>query len=702
MPEIYFPSATDTPPRTDYTTTPWVDSANGGKWLWTESLSAWNPKQTEVFEQQALDVGIDPNTLIITGITAPADRDPLVLTMGGLSRDADGNVAQWWHAGSPGSNDLSVHVSSIFGVWSITIGGSFSYTYEAIKISSAKTPVGLTGWTIITGAGQPILEGNDKFPSYVGQLGTSYPGSGFGVVGPPWFRWNGHRWQEDVGAPLRLSYTPVSDQLFIEAGLTSNIPTSIPALTLRLGNPTFSKTWLGRASGVSYVVFLDSDGSWVFRAQNYPTSYHARSVSTTDESPIDVTAWTVTIGTGQPVITGTVANPPIDILGRTAIVDVGGVVSQWSAVSWGEWMEITNTTVSAAQVPYINTVSGLAAVNVQAAIDEVAATTPTTASIVILDLLTTTARKEANSYAATGGPVVGVTRVTTSINNPGILWTLVALPVGQDTSWIGQPYTVDPSGDIIVSMEIANVTGTVPNKNVLGESGGVISIGDGITAGGRKVLMNTKPVGYVTMTSVNATVVTLTVKQAGASGVCYSINGGTPIYLVGGVGVNIALTNIVAPKGAPTNIAIWPATSATSGRVGNLTSLYCENTGLTTLDVSGLTALTSLYCNNSPALSEVVALGFEGATTYGSSGYSVNLINCGLTTDAVWSFLNQCAYANDAPSFIKLAGNPCDKNDGATTTAMMTAGTSHSEADVETLLTAKGYSLILSDGTLTP
>ena len=348
MPEISFPSATDTPPRTDYTTTPWIDPVNGGKWIWTESLSAWNPRQTEVFEQIALDVGIDPNTLTITGITTPANRDPLVLTMGGLTHDADGNITQNWHAGEPGSNDLSVYVSSIFGVWSITIGTSFSYTYEAIKISSAKTPVGLTDWTIITGAGQPILEGNDKFPSYVGQLGTSYPGSAFGVVGPPWFRWNGHRWQEDVGAPLRLSYTPVSDQLFIAAGLTSNIPTSIPALTLRLGNPTFNKNWSGRASGVTYIMNHESDGSWRFESQDYPTSYKARSVSTTDESPIDVTAWTVLSGTGQPVITGTVANPPIDILGRTAIVDVGGVVSQWSAVSWGEWMEITNTSIAVA------------------------------------------------------------------------------------------------------------------------------------------------------------------------------------------------------------------------------------------------------------------------------------------------------------------------------------------------------------------
>jgi hypothetical protein len=468
MPEISFPSATDTPPRIDYINTPWIDPVNGGEWLWAESLSAWNPRKSEVFDLEALDVGIDPNTLTITGITSPANSDPLVLKLIGLSQDADGNITLNWSDDTIG---LGIHVGSAFGVWTIRISGDgYPYLYEATKISSAKTPVGLTDWTIITGAGQPILEGNDKFPSYVGQLGTAYPTGAFSNVdGPPWFRWDGQNWREDIGNPLRLYFTPVSDQLFIEAGLTNNIPTSIPALTLRLNRPTFGKSWSGSASGVDYFMGRSNDGTWEFKDLNYPSpSYKARSVSTTDESPIDVTAWTVITGTGQPVITGTVANPPIDVLGKTAIVNNNDGVSLWSAVSWGEWAEITNTT--AAAQPIIRTTAEGA---------------PTHPAVSILSIGQMCRVGDGPSYTWYRAETWTSWARDETLLGTGVR-TALALPVGTNGSvqLYGEPLTP-------TSITLPEVASIVPALNSIGLKNGKITIGDGVTTGGIPVQART-------------------------------------------------------------------------------------------------------------------------------------------------------------------------------------------------------------------
>ena len=236
MPEIYFPTDTDTPPRTDFTTTPWVDPVNGGLWRWSVTLSVWSPVSFYETNQDALDIGAYPNTLTVTGITMPIDSNPLILTLGGVSVDADGNATQYWHAGAPGSGDPSISVGSVFGVWSITVGSLGSYTYEATKISSAKTPVGLTDWTIITGVGQPAFEGNDKFPSYIGQLGTSYPTSAFGVGGPPWFRWDGSRWREDV---TTHAYDDLTDKDMVDLPAVNTPLASALALLAPRDSPVF-------------------------------------------------------------------------------------------------------------------------------------------------------------------------------------------------------------------------------------------------------------------------------------------------------------------------------------------------------------------------------------------------------------------------------------------------------------------------------
>ena len=131
---------------------------------------------------------------------------------------------------------------------------------------------------------------------------------------------------------------------------------------------------------------------------------------------------------------------------------------------------------------------------------------------------------------------------------------------------------------------------------------------------------NDNPTGYATMTSVKRMNIVISAKHDGvdgATGICYSADGGTPVYQAEAVGVSHGLS-IPHNGGAPVNIAIWSATSATSGRVGNLTYLYFINQGLTSLDVSGLTALTTLYCGNN-SLTSLDVSGLTALTTLSCS-----------------------------------------------------------------------------------
>ena len=95
---------------------------------------------------------------------------------------------------------------------------------------------------------------------------------------------------------------------------------------------------------------------------------------------------------------------------------------------------------------------------------------------------------DAGERTAITDGIVGTTRV---IQNDliGIIWTLIAKPESSDDSWIGQPYTVDPDGDIIVNMELADVSEIVPDANVLGQVGGRPTIGDDVTTGGKRLAM---------------------------------------------------------------------------------------------------------------------------------------------------------------------------------------------------------------------
>lgn len=105
----------------------------------------------------------------------------------------------------------------------------------------------------------------------------------------------------------------------------------------------------------------------------------------------------------------------------------------------------------------------------------------------IITVADATARKDAASYAA-GVLITGVTKVVQS-DLPFIVWFYLNGDVTADASWFGTPYTNSPDGDIIITMELADVTGTVPDANVLVMSGGVPSFGDGVTENGNPLSM---------------------------------------------------------------------------------------------------------------------------------------------------------------------------------------------------------------------
>ena len=109
---------------------------------------------------------------------------------------------------------------------------------------------------------------------------------------------------------------------------------------------------------------------------------------------------------------------------------------------------------------------------------------------------------------------------------------------------------------------------------------------------------NDNPAGYARfVTTKGANLTNVKVNSTGATGWCYSVDGGSPTgnYFAGN-SYNRTIT-IPAGAGVPHQVDIWPANSDTSGRVGDLTYLYCSSLNLTSLDVSGLTSLTHLYCD---------------------------------------------------------------------------------------------------------
>jgi hypothetical protein len=143
-------------------------------------------------------------------------------------------------------------------------------------------------------------------------------------------------------------------------------------------------------------------------------------------------------------------------------------------------------------------------------------------------------------------------------------------------------------------------------------------------------LPQANPTGYATLVSVATEAKTHYVYHDGtdgATGICYSIDGGTPVYKASVAGDYNRL-DVPHNNGAPFTMSIWStdyvgsngAVTSAAPRAGNLTKfnfaayaditsldvsglaalteLWVANQQLTSLDVSGLTALTSLRCGS--------------------------------------------------------------------------------------------------------
>ena len=74
------------------------------------------------------------------------------------------------------------------------------------------------------------------------------------------------------------------------------------------------------------------------------------------------------------------------------------------------------------------------------------------------------------------------------------------------------------------------------------------------------------------------------------------MDGGATQYTPIAAGVTLTL-DIPSLGGGPQNITFWAATSATSGRVGDITFFDCYSNGVTSLDVSNATAIDYLVCS---------------------------------------------------------------------------------------------------------
>ncbi len=104
-------------------------------------------------------IGSNPNipqNITITGITSPAASDPLDLV-----RIADDGDFPAWEG-----DDFLCYNNDTDWVVEIAAGGSYIANIESL----ARTPVGLTGWTLDMGAGQPVIIGDAPIATHIGQF----------------------------------------------------------------------------------------------------------------------------------------------------------------------------------------------------------------------------------------------------------------------------------------------------------------------------------------------------------------------------------------------------------------------------------------------------------------------------------------------------------------------------------------------------
>jgi hypothetical protein len=154
-------------------------------------------------------------------------------------------------------------------------------------------------------------------------------------------------------------------------------------------------------------------------------------------------------------------------------------------------------------------------------------------------------------------------------------------------------------------------------------------IGDGSTAGGNEIVSGKKaprqnPPGMARMVTVrNSSTFSITVKSTTGYVAARWWDGSVEVFGAGVAANNITVSKAIPTTGnwiksAPKEIFIWSCTVGNANQSGNLTTLNCGNgNSLTSLDVSGLTALAQLFCSTN----SLTSLDVSGLT-------SLNLLAC--------------------------------------------------------------------------
>ena len=129
---------------------------------------------------------------------------------------------------------------------------------------------------------------------------------------------------------------------------------------------------------------------------------------------------------------------------------------------------------------------------------------------------------------------------------------------------------------------------------------------------------------------------------------------------------------------------------------GSLTYLYCNNNSLTSLDVSGLTALTALYCSGN-SLTSLDVSGLTALTSMDCSGNSLTSLRAvgvaptGYYSTSFAQYLGGFDLRNNSLSASALNQLYTDLANG--TGILIVGGNPGTASDDPTIATAKGYTV---------
>lgn len=236
------------------------------------------------------------------------------------------------------------------------------------------------------------------------------------------------------------------------------------------------------------------------------------------------------------------------------------------------------------------------------------------------------ARKNAGSYSAHTA-VPGLTKVIQT-DMPGILWLLGAADVTADASWYWVPYSTNVDGTIVITMELGDVSGSIPLAGVMARSGITPSVGDGAKTGGHLLQLKTKPEGYLHLVTVKQTTFDVSVRSSTGYASVLWWDGSVTTAGTGSAGSNIPFSKAVNASGdwadsCPKPVTFWPS-DANGAFSGDLTLFNSAGDGIVHLDVTGLDALVTL-----------VATSESGLKVFETAGLSaleqLNLTGAGIT-----------------------------------------------------------------------